>query len=337
LKKLLKMRASAPPTRIGAPMMETDEQLTDKFNGLIGKMENLPGGGGRNPIYQVRDASGELFIIKHVKSDEEIYSEVFSTALFNDLSGQAPSALGGRAPTARMLKSVYLPAFDLNGNPIGLKAVNAIVYRFAEGVEVGTLTEPQILALKDQLAALRAFRLWLCDTDGHMRNFKLSSIGDVTPLDFGWAHLRKERYLPQIDHPESVRGENQKQLMQDALKFNTLVQRAADRGLIEMDEGQRALYNWIDRIDGMLSYDDMAPMVDRIKALCANRAELEKAIRRGFGTGPAPDDFVKEAADVLVERGEVLDTVLKGRFKQYKKTAPASTPVPPSRPLPLAA
>lgn len=322
LKKLQLTRANAAPSNCSEPIRETDQQLADKLNGLTSEMR--PFAGGMNPIYQVRDPSGKVFIFKRIDGEEEIYSEVVSTTLFN--------YLGGKAPTARHVRKINVPVYDKKtGQFLRTEEADGIVYNFVEGKEVGELTEPEILAIKKDLASLRAFRLWLCDTDGHMRNFKFTPSGEPIPIDFGFAHLRNKLDLPQLSG--AVSPANQKQLMIEAMQFSKHMRQARNASLVNATTGQQALYSWIDRVDGMLSYDDMAPLVEKIEALCKDKAKLEQVIKSAFGTGPPPAGFVNEAAGVLIERGEALESVLLRRFKQYKK--PATVPEP--RPLPAPA
>jgi hypothetical protein len=100
-----------------------------------------------------------------------------------------------------------------------------------------------------------------------------------------------------------------------------------------VSEGQKALYGWVDRVDGMLSYDDMSDMVKSIQKVCKNKSELRAMLEKAFAPDAAPPGLIDEAVETLVARGEVLQEVLEQRFKKYKGAADAKTPTP----IPIAA
>jgi hypothetical protein len=291
-------------------MKESEQELSAKLNGLTRDMKAMSS--GANKICKVVDkATGQTLVFKAVADEEMVLREVMGSALFN--------ALGGKAPTARRVRKVTYPEFDTDGNFIKYAESDGIVYHFAEGTEVGKLTEPEILAMKDELAPLRAFRLWLCDTDGHMRNFMMSPNGHPFPIDFGYAHMRRELSHPQCNN--CSHAGNQKEFMEDALNFKTMLEKAGY-------PGDTSLYGWVERVDGMLSYDDMEKMVDKIKSVCEKKSELRAMLEKAFAPDAAPPGLIDEAVETLVARGEVLEEVLKKKFKKYKQTPAAKRPLP---------
>jgi hypothetical protein len=195
----------------------------------------------------------------------------------------------------------------VNGVQVFEEAEGFLV-RAAEGVELLKFTEATLLALKEDYAKLRVFRLWLGDSDGHLGNFLLTAEGQLLPIDFDWASLKKDGFLGQFRRPNA----NQKEFLKDVLDVPTFIREKA------ANNPSAPLYTWLGRIDGMLSYDEMGRTVAAIKELCGKDGggKLKDILRQAL-----PEGKVQEAFEALTERAGLLEEVLKERFPVFKKTA----------------
>jgi hypothetical protein len=198
--------------------------------------------------------------------------------------------------------------------------VNGVLMRFAEGKELNALCEPQILALKDEMARLRAFRLWLGDCDGHMGNYRFLADGHLAPIDFGYAQLSDVLALRQMGN---TNPKSQEELLTQALNFAGWLDTAAQKGA-RVTPVQMASYKWVDRIDATLNYDDMEKTVEAIQGLCSRNGgdDLKALLRQAHPPGAAPET-IDEAFKVLTERAKVLDKVLQTRFQKFKRAGVA--------------
>jgi len=219
-------------------------------------------------------------------------------------------AVGGKAPAVVRVRGVNVTYIDPKTGTRVTGARDGILVRYIEGTKsMGALTEPEIYAMKEDLAMMRVFRLWLADTDPHMGNFLVAANGEIFPIDFGFANLTRRLSFRQL--PKDTFN-SQKEMLENALAFRNLVDKHYPK------DPSAVLYRWIDRIDGMLNYDDMEKTVEGIKSLCTqnNGKGLRDILERNL-----PPEEVQEMLDVLVERAHLLEGVLKTRFTQFKRVS----------------
>ncbi len=303
-----KLRAAKRPLPVGVEIDTAAIQRQFQAGDLVvGK--RLEGG---NPVYLINDRNGKpqyvfkaLTNVKEADLGSESFGSAVSIALKDELGINAAACQRMQTPSS--LQNV-LP----RPLPDERYLAEGLLTRYIEGQPVWNLTEPVLVAIKDDYAKLRALRLWLGDTDGHLGNLRLGKDGRISPIDFGLSHLNSDiKHHRQIT-PEAALGReptNQKDFLAACLKMPEYVRTQFGH------DPTAPKYFWIERLDDMLSYDDMQGTVAAIKKLSSENdgQRLKDLLQKTLPAGE-----VDEAFQVLRERANVLDTVLKERFPQYK-------------------
>lgn len=327
MRRLAELRAKAPRCPSAEPITETEEQLATLLNSGKVQLEYRPG--SANPVFFVKDAEGTKYVFKAIDDEDDAFAECLAPLLLDKLNNRSPAVRYVRKVNVTTTKEKRSPSgtvlTDKDGKPITeatTERVNGILVRYAKGKELSELCEAHVLALKDEVARLRAFRLWFGDCDGHMGNFLFLDDAHLVPIDFGLAQLRSSLNFRQLDIRGVLKAKigNQEELMMEMLKFSSWVGKAAEAGKRITDK-QMAACKWVDRIDAMLNYDDMEATVNAIKELCNRNegADLKALLRQALPEGAMPE-MIDEAFQVLKERSDVLEKVLRTRFTKFKPT-----------------
>ncbi|MFA6543963.1 MAG: hypothetical protein WCS99_06035 [Limisphaerales bacterium] len=296
--------ARAPPSAQALEKEHVDEMLA---NIAANKLEVIPNPKpSANPVYFIQGKGDKKlnFVFKALDNPDLVACEIFGPL--------AAHELGLSSAQARRMK-MSVPQFK-DGKPVFANGrqvfdeVEGFLVRAAEGKELMEMTEATILALKKDYASQRVLRLWMGDTDGHLRNILLTPEGRLLPIDFDFGSLKKDGFLRQAGRNNAT----QKEFLEDALGFPSLIR---DR---MPDHASAPLYTWLDRLDGMLSYDEMAGTVGAIQELCAEDGgkTLKEMLRKAL-----PEEKVQEAFEALTERSGLLKEVLENKFPVFKKTA----------------
>ncbi len=304
--------ARAPPSAQALEQTHLDEMLA---NLAAGKLELIPNPNrSANPVYFIQGKGDKKlnFVFKALDDADKVACEVFGPLAANKLGLSSAQARRTKMTVPRLKDGKVL---IVNGKPI-LEEVEGFLVRAAEGKELMEMTEATILALKEDYAKQRVLRLWMGDTDGHLRNILITPEGRLLPIDFDFGSLKKDGKIRQAVMDTS----SQKEFLENVLNFPAGVRQVNEQriklGLGE--HGSAPLYTWLDRLDGMLSYDEMAGTVKAIKDLCGERngEALKEMLRQAL-----PEEKVQEAFEALTERAGLLEEVLKTKFTQFKKTA----------------
>jgi hypothetical protein len=295
---------------------KSKEKFTQYLNAHPKNFEVLQSGG--SPVFKVRladDAGKEAhYVFKPdaaVAGEEKAMAEQLGALLFTE-------GLQGKAPRPLYLKGVNCPQKP---------GAEGILLPYVENsVPLAKLTEPEILALKGDLAKIRVFRLWIADTDGHWGNILVRN-GEPVLIDCALANLRKELQFQQLGGVNWQEfgikpPNNQKEFMEAALSFTKILETR-----IPKEDLRLIKYKWMERIDGMLSYDDLYPTVKMIRELAADDQKLNRIFDQASPALLTPE-FRQEMIGVLKERAKDLDEVLKKKFKTYKDVSVLPFPGP---------
>ncbi|MBM3334166.1 hypothetical protein FJY63_05850, partial [Candidatus Sumerlaeota bacterium] len=263
IQKLAVRRASTPATAIPKITGSADD-MTRHLNGPGAGRIKVLDESGVNPSFVCVGPNGEEYIFKVMQDTGRGMDECLAYDLWGGLNEVGPGAMYVKGLNAPEI--VNNPrVMERLGQLTPPKEVQGVLVRRFKGVELGSLTEAEVMALKKELADIRAFRVFIGDTDGHYRNVLVMGEGKPAPIDFDYANIitkadstgRARHYLRQL----SRRCDDAEQLMTDCMQMRSLAESAGER--------PGPLYAWVDRLDSMLSYDDMAPMVKKIKDLCS--------------------------------------------------------------------
>ncbi len=315
--KLRQELLAKPDTQEYVITGQTPEQLKDYLEKLPkDHLAFLPG--SMNPVYQVygKDPAGGRrvrYIFKELQDEEDIFVEEVGGLLFNQ-------GLKGHSPQAVALKDVNLAKID----PAKVNVKGILTPYLPGSSKLAELSEPQILAMKEDLAKIYVFSAWIGNNDIHGGNILVTQNGKPCPIDFGLANLRRDlqlKHLPHLDFEQigMKNPTNQKELMETVLKFSTIVERFKKAGGAVSDQ-QLAMYRWIDRIRAMMSFNDLEPAIVMIENLCRDNGKLLRPIlqQSSLLTKEREDIIVK----VLTERGtKDLREVLKKQFIHFKTSS----------------
>ena len=167
-------KVKAPPfdpifLAIDSPISQTPKELTAFLNSESVFLSHR--GGSLNPVFDVREGRRANYLFKVISTEEEELSEIVAPHLFK--------AVGGKAPVAVRVRGVKVDYVNPKTKHRVTGARDGILLRYIEGTKsMGALTEPEIYAMKEDLAKMRVFRLWLADTDPHMGNFLVAANGE---------------------------------------------------------------------------------------------------------------------------------------------------------------
>ncbi|MEM7069963.1 MAG: hypothetical protein AAF478_13875 [Pseudomonadota bacterium] len=223
------------------------------------------------------------------------------------IGGAVASSLGLDAPPSAVIDGSGV-RINLNGTSIDLGKV--VVSRHIDNfVPLYNLDEATLLALRLDYADQRTLRALLADSDAHLGNIGLGPNGKLWVIDNDLANLDTDPILLQA----ASEFHNQAEVVEAAVTFahGGLPQRKREFGLRPTDDvlkivKTRALYQWIARADQMVSYKDLAPLVEKIKDITQSETELlNKLIGRGIDPERA-----REVISILKTRAEVLEGVL---------------------------
>ena len=289
-----------------------------------------------NPVYFVKPKGGgkTLYVFKHLKPHagaeakevakvaDEILAECVGPALLNKLRPMAPGSCRvedlGRELTftcKRLQKQVT-------------EGGTGVLMRFMENeAELMSLKEAALLQFKKDYAFQRVFRIWMGDTDGHLRNVVSLGKGKVGALDFGYGQVGERLVMHQNGH---LLFHDPREFMENALYYPQLAWGITFDHAEAKTRASAKLYGWINRMDDWASYADMEEAVTLIKGVCQKGREQELAdllLRTGLKETEA-----KAAIKTLSERGvahprtgeSALESVLRMRFdpaaREYKPT-----------------
>lgn len=302
----------APPSAQALEQAHVDDMLA---NLAAGKLELIPNPKrSANPVYFIQGKGDKKlnFVFKALDDADKVACEVFGPLAANKLGLSSAQARRTKMKVPRLKDGQVVL---VGGKPI-IEEVEGFIVRAAEGKELMDMTEATILALKEDYAKQRVMRLWMGDTDGHLRNILLTPEGRLLPIDFDFGSLKKDGVIRQA----GLNTSSTKEFLENVQNFPAAVRQLNEqrigRGIEEL--GSAPLYTWLDRLDGMLSYDEMAGTVKAIKELCAedNGDTLKEMLKKAL-----PADKVQEAFEALTERAKLLEEVLEKKFPKFKKTA----------------
>ncbi len=281
--------ARAPPSAQALKESDLDEMLA---NIAANKLELIPNPRrSANDVYIIRDSTSKdkKFLFKALDNPDYVACEVFGPLVAQKLGLSSAQARRAKMKVPRLKDGQVVL---VNGKPI-IEEVEGFIVRAAEGKELMEMTGATILAHKEDYAKQRVMRLWMGDTDGHLGNILLTPEGRLLPIDFDWGSLKKDYNLGQFQRPSHSPAE----YLDDVLNIPALI-RSRMPG-----HPSAPLYTWLDRLDGMLSHDEMAGTVKAIKDLCAERngETLKDMLRQAL-----PEEKVKEAFEALTERAGLL-------------------------------
>jgi hypothetical protein len=186
-----------------------------------------------------------------------------------------------------------------------------LVLREVPGEELWETALGNLLVHRKDYARQRAFRAWLGDTDGHLRNMKVAPDGRLWQIDFDFASLRGTELV----HARNMPFDDQADLLRATVGFVR-----GRRGLPAVRDpawqshhadvrdffdrvATNDLYAWMAKMDDLVGYDDMKDVVQTIQRLAADEGRLRTLL-----AGLADADQV---AKTLRERAAVLDRVLQ--------------------------
>ncbi len=260
--------------------------------------------GSANEVFTIHSAGdgSTKFVFKCFTRPDQaaIASDLIACEVFAPL---AASKIGLKSSAGKRVK-MKVPRV-VNGQEV-IEEVEGFLVRAVEGKELREMNEATILALKEDYAKQRVLRLWLGDSDGHLGNILLTAEGHLLPIDFDFASLKRDGVLRQAGR----KNDSPKEFLEDVLGFPALIRERMPT------HASAPLYTWLDRIDGMLNYDDMAGTVKAIKDLCGEKDgdALREMLRQAM-----PEEKVKEAFEALTERAVLLEEVLQKKFPQFNK------------------
>jgi hypothetical protein len=303
-----RLRSVSPPAPVDAPIPTTEvDEIVRRIEAKDLKLEGPLG--SLNDVFLLKDSRGKVhYVFKSLNGDKEVEIglERFCAAVTNQLQ----DALGFKAAACQRVR---LPADA--ALPPAARGAQGLLSRYITGQPLIELNEAVLVALKDDYAKQRVLRLWFGDTDGQLGNLRLGNDGRLAPIDFGFAHLNSNFEHHRQFHPETIlrrKPQSQADLMRACLAFPERVPQ------LYAGHSSVPLYAWLDRIDGMLNYDDMKGAVDAIKGLCNERGgqRLKEILQETL-----PADQVDEAFQALMERATGLETVLKEKYPSFQKTS----------------
>ena len=327
--KLRRARLTQQGAKRYIKAQEADEVIK-RLNDPAGGLKVRQRTGSRNPVFFVEDTAGTKYILK--KLDPVIARrEAASAALLNAVGGNAPSvrtvqgikfkhkiivdATDSRPgkllpppPATPNVRGTPAPAtpsaviVSKKGPPAGAKkeievdeVFDGVLIRAVDGDPLWNLPESGVLAFREDLALQRAFRLWIGDTDGHMGNQIRGGGWRMWAIDFDMANLLSNDKLSQVSGDLS--GLTLKELMKLAVDLPKRM-----RG--------HSQYAYMARLDDMLQYQDMLPVLNRMRQLTANNGQKLRLVLKQH----LPDDLIDDAVKTLTDRVRPLEDVLRERF-----------------------
>ena len=263
--------------------------------------------GSKFPCFKISENGKPKYFFKEINDsvldpkvpaftkEREVTSEVFGAAIFN--------ALGMKTPSAHPCK-LTIPILNEAGEKIGEKTRFGIMYRHLDGQSLIKMKEGAAIATKKDYARARVIRALLCETDGHPGNQVIGRDGRYYPVDFGMSQLDDSYRLPQqgfgTDYGDTM----------------SLLRAAVELPRFWLAAGKG--FGLINRMDQLVDYRDMVPVIREVKKLCGDERKLRELLEQ-FGL---PGDTVDNAVKVLRERGanmpgkdySPLEKVLKDKF-----------------------
>jgi len=292
---------------------------------------------GTNALYEIHAEGKPVYVFKKLVQGDadakatELANEELGALLFN-----APG-LGTRAPAARKTH-LQLKYVKLDGGQGGAAKGLGLLMRHVPGREMLDQRESMLYALKGDYAKLRVLSLLLGDADRHLRNYLLAGDHLLWPLDFGNSHLfKKGTRIFRMGLKREV-FKSERALMEYCANFAGEVQKKVTKGGGNLKN--RDLYNWMKQVEDVLDYDvDMKPTVEALRRFVKknNGKELREMLdiafqkmdangKRLFDADGKPVVDVKrarEAFDVINERVDLLDPVLRKRYPPWGRRKPA--------------
>lgn len=293
-------------------------------------------GNSLNPVYFVKGKDGgkTLYVFKHLKPfagadatevakvADEILAECVGPALLNKLKPMAPGSC--RVEDLGLELTFMCKRLEKEVTEAG----TGVLMRFMENeAELMSLKEAALLQVKKDYAFQRVFRIWMGDTDGHLRNVVSLGRGKVGALDFGYGQVGERLVMHQNGHQVF---NDPRQFMENALFYPQVVWGINFDHALPKTRASAKLYGWINRMDDWLSYSDLEEAVTLIKGVCQKGKEDELAallLRTGL-----KESEVRAAVKTLTERGmahprtgeSALEAVVRKRFdatyQEYKPT-----------------
>ena len=299
---------------------------------------------GTNALYELHADGKPVYVFKILTkgSDEakatELANEELGAMLFN------VPGLGTRAPAARKTH-LQFNFVRLDGGQGGAAKGLGVLMRHLPGKEMLAQRESMVYALKSEYAKMRVLTLLLGDADRHLRNCLLAGDHFLHALDFGNCHLWKKgtrRFRM------GLKGEvfqDERALMEYCANFAEEVQRVTLEGGGKLKN--REMYNWMKQIEDVIDYDvDMKPTVDALRKWVKkdNGRELREMLEIAFqkidsngkrildanGKPVVDRQRAQEAFEVVNERVDLLEPILRKRFPRWELRKPALHGRPPA-------
>ncbi len=274
---------------------ELDEILTKLKNG-----EFVNTNSGLNPAIEVTIGDAK-FRLKPKQAVEQAEAEVVGGALAD--------LLGFDTPGAKLVDAGGIE-IQLSGETVSLDKV-IVTRSIDQFVPLQDMEEHVLLALRADYAEQRALRAFLADSDGHLGNIGLGPNGKFWVIDTDLANFGSDHSLRQLG---SAPFRNEGELIEAAVTFAhgelpaNLHTAATDAGAAHLTRAIKShpLYRWINRIDQLVQFQDMAGLVGRIKTLVSAEAKVvERLVEDGVERARAQQIF-----QLLQQRSEVLQDIL---------------------------
>ena len=309
---ILQRRGESHPSPARAEIQEADlDAILDKLKN--GEFESTTS--GMNPAIEVTIGANK-FRLKPAQAADKAEAEVVGGALAELLGFDTPGAKimdAGGIEVIIPAKTRVNPQGDTIINPaqkvvVGKVLVTRSIDQF---VPLLDMEEHVLLALRADYAEQRALRAFLADSDGHLNNIGIGPNGKFWVIDTDMANFGSDHSLKQLG---STPFRSEGELVEAAVTFAHGVMPANLRTNATMagaDHLAKAikphpLYRWINRIDQMVRYEDMAALVGRIKKLVSSESTVvERLVAGGVDRSRAQQIF-----QLLQQRAEILEEVL---------------------------
>ncbi|MCJ7682025.1 MAG: hypothetical protein MUP70_14960 [Candidatus Aminicenantes bacterium] len=288
-----------PEDRVGTLVrqIEADDKVTE-ITGSANTVFRI--------VHENADGTTEHYIFKAISKDDAADAAVTET-----ICATLAEAAGLRAPAVRRLDAAEIQR--LKSRFPNIK--EGLVSRAVDGTDLTEVTEPIVTAMKAQYAQQRVFRAWIGDPDGHLRNQLLAGDGRLWQIDFELGNLTDRRIkqldviLPNersfvaqaVDFPKGSAG------LTPDLNFSREYRQALDREL-----GDHPLYQWMNRMDDMIHYNEMEETIEAIGKLVNDKGGIRLKAR--LRDASLPESEVDTIYTILKERQEHLEDIFKERF-----------------------
>lgn len=243
---------------------------------------------GANPLYETKDRQ---YLIKELNDKDKAETEVAAAALAKKLNIKVPSANMSKDGKFLVIRNI------ISSTPLY------------------NLKEHQLFAFRKEYARQRAFRAWIGDYDGHMKNLLKGPDDRLWAIDFDRANLEgtKIRGLASDfgTHDDLIAATVRFQHgnMPSTRNWPRYTEAHQDHMVKMAKKNEAGQYAWQARMDRMIRYQDMADMVHAIQQF-ADSDKLRRTLEQTAYSN------IDEAVKTLKARAKRLKEVLQPLFDQ---------------------